>query len=120
MPFKTSFLDHWEFALEPAAHANNMIIERLDHEHFVGEILAEIRNRIDENTQRHEKFIEIGIQLLSMDATEAATLATGVGGAWFVAPEVPGACDCSSEYFVTDPRRWYRLRRGCDCCPWNY
>lgn len=47
MPFKERFLDHWEYALQPAAHANNVVIERLDHEHFVGEILTEIRTRIE-------------------------------------------------------------------------
>lgn len=47
MPFKEKFLDHWEFALEPAAHSNNVVIERLDNEHFVGEILSEIRARIE-------------------------------------------------------------------------
>jgi hypothetical protein len=46
MPFKTSFLDHWELALQPAAHEANLLIERLDHEHFTGDIVAEIKNRI--------------------------------------------------------------------------
>lgn len=47
MPFGEKYLDHWEFALEPAAHKNKVVIERLDHEHFVGEILTEIRTRIE-------------------------------------------------------------------------
>lgn len=47
MPFGEKYLDHWEFALEPAAHKNKVVIERLDHEHFVGEILSEIRTRIE-------------------------------------------------------------------------
>jgi hypothetical protein len=46
MPFKPSFLDHWELALQPAAHEANLLIERLDYEHFTGEILSEIKNRI--------------------------------------------------------------------------
>jgi len=36
----------------------------------------EIRSRIDENTERHEKFIETGIKLLSMDATKATKIAS--------------------------------------------
>lgn len=47
IPFATKFLDHWQFALEPAAHANQLVIERLDHEQFTGDILAEIRARIE-------------------------------------------------------------------------
>ncbi len=47
MPFKETFLDHWEFAIQPAAHANQVLIERLDHEHFLGEIISEIRTRIE-------------------------------------------------------------------------
>jgi hypothetical protein len=46
MPFGQNFLDHWELALQPAAHENNLLIERLDHESFVGDIVTEIRNRI--------------------------------------------------------------------------
>jgi hypothetical protein len=50
MPFSPNFLDHWELALQPAAHENNLLIERLDHESFIGEIVAEIRNRITKCT----------------------------------------------------------------------
>jgi hypothetical protein len=46
MPFKDEFLDHWELALQPAAHENELLIERLDHDHFVGDVVAEIRKRI--------------------------------------------------------------------------
>jgi hypothetical protein len=46
MPFGQNFLDHWELALQPAAHENDLLIERLDHESFVGDIVTEIRNRI--------------------------------------------------------------------------
>ena len=47
MPFNDDFLDHWELAIQPAAHENNVVIERLDHAHFTGEIVAEIRTRIE-------------------------------------------------------------------------
>jgi hypothetical protein len=46
MPFGQNFLDHWELALQPAAHENDLLIERLDHESFLGDIVTEIRNRI--------------------------------------------------------------------------
>jgi hypothetical protein len=46
MPFKPAFLDHWDLALQPAAHEANLLIERLDYENFTGEIVSEIRNRI--------------------------------------------------------------------------
>jgi hypothetical protein len=46
MPFKPTFLDHWELALQQAAHEANLLIERLDYEHFTGEIISEIKNRI--------------------------------------------------------------------------
>lgn len=47
MPFHESYLDHWELALQPAAHDNNIIIERLDHAYFTGDIVTEIRARIE-------------------------------------------------------------------------
>lgn len=47
MPFSDTYLDHWELAIQPAAHENNVIIERLDHTHFTGEIVSEIRTRIE-------------------------------------------------------------------------
>jgi hypothetical protein len=46
IPFNSDFLDHWELALQPAAHENDLLIERLDHETFLGDIVTEIRNRI--------------------------------------------------------------------------
>lgn len=46
MPFSKAFDDHWDYALQPAAHTNGLLIERLDHEAFTGDIVAEIRNRI--------------------------------------------------------------------------
>jgi hypothetical protein len=46
MPFNPNFLDHWELAFQPAAHDNGLLIERLDHETFLGDIVTEIRNRI--------------------------------------------------------------------------
>jgi nucleoside 2-deoxyribosyltransferase len=48
MPFSDDYLDQWELAMQPAAHDNQVIIERLDHgQHFTGDIVAEIRNRIE-------------------------------------------------------------------------
>lgn len=47
MPFHRDYLDLWELAIQPAAHENGMPIERLDHEHFTGEIVSEIRTRIE-------------------------------------------------------------------------
>ncbi len=68
LPFKKEFLDHWEYAIQPAAHDAELVIERLDHEHFVGDIVAEIRGRIakcaavvaliDENNPN--VFLEVG------------------------------------------------------------
>lgn len=46
MPFNESFLDQWELAMQPAAHDNSVVIERLDHTHFTGDIVSEIRTRI--------------------------------------------------------------------------
>jgi hypothetical protein len=46
IPFGDEYMDHWELALQPAAHENGFVIERLDHESFTGDIVAEIRNRI--------------------------------------------------------------------------
>ena len=46
MPFNDSYLDHWELAFQPAAHDNGLVIERLDHETFFGDIVSEMRNRI--------------------------------------------------------------------------
>jgi hypothetical protein len=43
-PFTPMFLDHWELMLLPAAHDANLLIAHLDHEHFTGDIVAEIRN----------------------------------------------------------------------------
>jgi nucleoside 2-deoxyribosyltransferase len=40
------FLDHWDLALQPAAHEANLLIERLDYEHFTGDIVSEIRRRV--------------------------------------------------------------------------
>lgn len=47
MPFSNDYLDHWELAFQPAAHEHNLLIERLDDEHFTGDIVEEIRNRIE-------------------------------------------------------------------------
>lgn len=47
MPFAKKFLDHWEFALQPAGHSLNLLMERLDHEYFTGDIVAEIKERIE-------------------------------------------------------------------------
>ena len=50
MPFAEAYIPHWEQALEPAAHANEMIVERLDRAYFMGEIMAEIRRRIERSS----------------------------------------------------------------------
>lgn len=47
MPFKEELLDHWDLAIQPAAHQNQLVIERLDHESFTGDIVQEIRTRIE-------------------------------------------------------------------------
>lgn len=47
LPFKNQFLDHWELAIQPAAHANGLIIERLDHVTFTGDVVTEIKSRIE-------------------------------------------------------------------------
>ena len=50
MPFDKSFDDHWDFAILPSGHKNGLLIERLDHEFFTGDIVSEIRNRIDKSS----------------------------------------------------------------------
>lgn len=49
MPFDKSFDDHWDFAILPSGHNNGLLIERLDHQFFTGDIVSEIRNRIDKS-----------------------------------------------------------------------
>jgi hypothetical protein len=47
MPFAEKFLDHLDYALAPAAHSNQLLLERLDYEHFTGDIVDEIKVRIE-------------------------------------------------------------------------
>ncbi len=49
MPFGRDYLDHWDLVFQPAAHENKLVIERLDHEVFTGDIVSEIRNRIEKS-----------------------------------------------------------------------
>ena len=46
MPFQPEFLDHWDLAVQPAAHESDLIVERLDHASYTGDILEEIKRRI--------------------------------------------------------------------------
>ncbi|MGE3251431.1 MAG: hypothetical protein AB7L26_14435 [Hyphomonadaceae bacterium] len=49
LPFKDDFRDHWDLAIQPASHECGYICERLDHEVFTGDIVAEIKNRIEKS-----------------------------------------------------------------------
>ncbi|WP_135213167.1 hypothetical protein [Vitreimonas flagellata] len=49
LPFKDDFRDHWDLAIQPASHECGYICERLDHEIFTGDIVAEIKNRIQKS-----------------------------------------------------------------------
>ena len=46
MPFQATYLDHWDLAVQPAAHANDLIVERMDHASYTGDIMEEIKRRI--------------------------------------------------------------------------
>ncbi len=46
MPFKPEYLDHWDLAVQPSAHGNDILVERLDHASYTGEIMDEIKRRI--------------------------------------------------------------------------
>lgn len=46
LPFKDDFRDHWDLAIQPASHECGYICERMDHEVFTGDIVAEIKTRI--------------------------------------------------------------------------
>ena len=47
MPFQPKYLDHWDLAVQPSAHENDVIVERLDHASYTGDILEEIKRRIE-------------------------------------------------------------------------
>lgn len=49
MPFVDKYRDHWELAIEAAGHECGFVCERLDHVTFHGDIVAEIRNRIEKS-----------------------------------------------------------------------
>ena len=46
MPFKPEYLDHWDLAVQPSAHENEVLVERLDHASYTGDIMDEIKRRI--------------------------------------------------------------------------
>jgi hypothetical protein len=68
MPFKDDFLDEWEISIQEAAHACEIICERVDKTAFVGDILSEVRRRIEEydgliallNEVNPNVFLELG------------------------------------------------------------
>lgn len=49
MPFAEEFIDEFEIGFREAARASDFICERLDVEHFTGDIVAEIKRRIIES-----------------------------------------------------------------------
>jgi hypothetical protein len=67
MPFKAEFDDEW-FMIQEAAHLNGMLCERVDKSAFVGDILAEVRRRIEQydglvallNGANPNVFLELG------------------------------------------------------------
>jgi hypothetical protein len=46
MPFLPEFEDVYAFGIAPAAHASNLLVERIDQAAFVGDIVAQMRERI--------------------------------------------------------------------------
>jgi hypothetical protein len=46
MPFSPEFEDVYTFGISPAAHASNLLSERMDHAAFTGDIVAHMRARI--------------------------------------------------------------------------
>jgi hypothetical protein len=67
MPFKDKFTDEWE-VIQEAAHACGIICERVDKTAFVGDVMSEVRRRIEEydgliallNEANPNVFLEIG------------------------------------------------------------
>jgi hypothetical protein len=68
MPFKEDYRDEWEISISEAAHANDIICERMDEQAFVGDILLELKRRIEKydgliavlNDANPNVFLEIG------------------------------------------------------------
>lgn len=68
MPFADEFIDEFEIGFREAAKESDFICERLDVEHFTGDIMAEIKKRIIEshgvlallNGHNPNVFLEIG------------------------------------------------------------
>lgn len=68
VPFSSKFLDHWELGIAEAAHRNGFLCERLDHESFTGDIVTEIRTRIERSAavvalldgENPNVFLEVG------------------------------------------------------------
>jgi hypothetical protein len=46
MPFTPEFEDVYTFGITPAVHASNLLVERIDQTAFVGDIVAQMRERI--------------------------------------------------------------------------
>lgn len=48
MPFKEEFTDEWEISIQEAAYSNGLLCERVDKLAFVGDIISEVKRRIEE------------------------------------------------------------------------
>lgn len=46
MPFSPEFEDVYAFGITPAAHASNLLVERMDQVSFTGDVVAHMRRRI--------------------------------------------------------------------------
>jgi hypothetical protein len=71
MPFADEFFDEYEIGFCEAAKASNFLCERLDLEHFTGDVISEIKKRIVEsqgviallNGHNPNVFLEVGFSL---------------------------------------------------------
>lgn len=71
MPYDEKFLDEYEIAFVEATHAAGFLCERLDFQHFTGDIFTEIESRIRSasgviallNDHNPNVFLEIGYAL---------------------------------------------------------
>jgi len=48
MPFKDELTDEWEISIQDAAHSNGILCERVDKSAFVGDIISEVKRRIED------------------------------------------------------------------------
>lgn len=93
MPFKSEFDDEFEIGFCEAARASEYVCERLDVEHFTGDIVSEIKRRIIEshgvvallNEHNPNVFLEIGFAFANdrptiLVAKEGVTLPFDVSG----------------------------------------